>query len=323
MLPAVPDPAVPAPSLPPDPLAAPESMVVPMDTGERIHYLDWGPPGPGGVARPPLVLVHGIAQTAWTWAPVARRLCRLTRVLAVDLRGHGLSETPRSGYDPGSLAYDVLTVMAANGIGTGGDAPPAVVAGHGAGGIVAATIAALRPGSVAGLALVDGGWEDLAEATRMSSTEYLAAIAEPPEVLASMAAFLADRRAFDPTTWDEDQERAARAQVDQKHAGHVALVTRAIALRGLADGMFAYDPRATLAAVACPVVALVSESGATDDETALERRLALEDVERARAGAGRAPARIVRYAGAGHNLMRYRPAEVASELGALLGSAGA
>src|SRR3990172_3506857 len=99
--------------------------------------------------------------------------------------------------------------------------------------MVGPTTAGLRPDSVEGVGLVDGGWEELAEATRQSPPEFLAALAEPPEVLASMEAFLADRRAFDPGTWDADQERAARAQVDEKHAGHVALVTRSIAVRGM------------------------------------------------------------------------------------------
>ena len=76
---------------------SPESLVVQMDTGERIHFLDWGgPAGAQGVAPlPPIVLVHELSQTAWSWAPIARRLRGLTRTIAVDLRGHGLSEAPR------------------------------------------------------------------------------------------------------------------------------------------------------------------------------------------------------------------------------------
>ena len=178
-------------------------------------------------ARPPLVLVHGIAQTAWIWAPVARRLCGSTRVVAIDLRGHGLSDQPRTGYEMPSLAYDLLTVVSANGWGADVGGPPVVLAGHGAGAMVAATAAALAPASVAGVALVDGGWESLWDATGLSRSEYVAALAEPPEVMASMDAWLADRRGYDPATWDDDQERAARAQVDQKHAGHVAPVIRA------------------------------------------------------------------------------------------------
>ena len=298
-----------------------------MDTGDRLHYLDWGgpttdrSPGPGQAQLPPLLLIHGLSATAWTWAPIARRLRSATRVLAIDLRGHGLSESPRSGYDLESLAYDALTVLSANGYGADLDGPPAVVAGHGLGAAVAVAMANVRPRSVAALALVEGGFEDLAEATGQTAAEYQASIGEPPEVMASMAAYLADRREFDPGTWDADQERAARAAVDEKHAGHVTSVVRAHAMRGSVEALFSYRPRVALATVAAPVLIAVAESGAADDETLRERRLALDDVVRARATAGAAPPDIRVFKGAGHNLMRYRADDLAAALLELLGGA--
>ena len=50
----------------PDPVATPDSMVVQVGTGERIHYLDWGTPAtPAPDIQPPvLALIHGIALTA-------------------------------------------------------------------------------------------------------------------------------------------------------------------------------------------------------------------------------------------------------------------
>ena len=133
----------------PDPDALPEPMVVRVSTGDQVHYLDWAGDGP------PVALLHGISQTAWSWAPVARRITRRARVLAIDLRGHGLSDAPKDGYDLESLAWDALTVLAANrfGVETGG--PAAIVAGHGFGALVAATMAQVQPASVAGVALVD------------------------------------------------------------------------------------------------------------------------------------------------------------------------
>ena len=170
-------------------------------------------------------------------------------------------------------------MLAANGAGVEVGGPPAIIAGHGLGAMVAATAARLQPGSVAGLALVDGGWEDIGVSTRLSQQEFLAAIAEPPEVMASMDAFLADRRDFDPGSWDADQERAFRAQVDQKHAGHVALVTRQAVIRGVVEAMFDYRPVDTLTAATMPLLVFVAGAGTADDETTRERR----------AGAGRRP----------------------------------
>lgn len=289
-----------------------------MDTGDQLHYLDWGGPTGDSGRLPPLLLIHGLAATAWSWAPIARRLRALTRVLALDLRGHGLSESPRTGYDLESLAYDALTVLSANGYGADLDGPPAAVAGHGLGAAVAVTMANLRPDSIAALALVEGGVEDIAEATGMAAADYQRSIGDPPEVMASMAAYLTDRREFDPSTWDADQERAARAAVDEKHAGHVASVVRPHALRGSVEALFSYRPLTALAHVAAPVLIAVAESGAADDETTRERRIALDDVVQARVAAGVSAPEIRLFPGAGHNLMRYRPDEFSAAVATLL-----
>jgi pimeloyl-ACP methyl ester carboxylesterase len=306
----------------PDPwLGEPGSTLVTVDTGERIHYLDWGGPD---VARadpvnlPPLLLIHGVGHTGWAWTPVARRLRHATRVLAVDVRGHGLSDSPRSGYDLESLAFDALTVLVANNWGRDAGGPPAVVAGHGMGAMVGATMARLQPGSICALALVDGGWEDIAEATGQTPAEFEQTLGDPPEVLSSMDAFLADRREFDPATWDEDQERAARSTVDEKHAGHVAPVTRLNALRGCVSAMFGYQPADVLAGLPMPLLVAVAESGAADDEVVRERHLALDDIARLRVERGLPPPHVERYIGAGHNLMRYHPVRLSRDLRHLL-----
>ena len=302
----------------------PESLVVTLDTGERIHYLDWGGPD-GAPARPqppPLLLVHGLSQTAWAWTPVARRLRNMTRVLAMDLRGHGLSESPRTGYGLGSQAFDALTVLAANGWGREVGGPPAVVAGHGLGALVAATMAGLQPESVSALALVDAGWEDVGEATGQTPAQLEQTLGDPPEVLVSMETFLVDRREFDPPSWDADQERAARATVDPKHAGHVAPVARSHALRGGVAAMFEYSPLDALVDLPQPLLVAVAESGAADDEAVRERRLVLEELIGSRQASGNwAPVRVERYRGAGHNLMRYRPVELSRALAELLADA--
>ncbi len=309
----------PAPALPPDPRAEPDSLVVPMDTGVRIHYLDWGGPAPAiGRPWPPLVLVHGIGETAWWWAPLARSLRQVTRVLALDLRGHGLSEAPRSGYDLPSLAIDVLTVMVANGWGPDASGPAAVLAGHGFGAQVAVAAAAERQGAVAGLALVDGGWEDVGRAAGDDPEQLATSLAEPPEVLRSMDAWLADRQAFDPPSWDADQERAARAQVVQRHAGHVAPALGRGALLACVQSMLSYRPDVLLPLVSAPALVATAGSVATDDEAARDRELELCDA----LGLLRGRVRLVRYPAAGHNLARYVPAELALELAGLLALGG-
>lgn len=278
-------------------------MVV-VEPGDRIHFLDWG--GGGGSRS---LLIHGLSNTAWSWAPVARRLATHGQTVAMDLRGHGLSDAPSEGYGPDLLAEDVVAVAEGSGLLPPGTGDRVVLAGHGFGAIVATRAAAVLGERCAGLVLVDGGWEDLEAATGMDADEFLRGLDEPPEVMASLDAFLADRAAFDPTTWDADQDRAARATVVETHAGKVVPATRPHALEACVRTMFGYDPEASLSAVSVPVIALA----AADDETGSRAR-ALACANTAREAAGRSPIRIVSFGRDGHNLMRYRPEAVTAAI---------
>jgi pimeloyl-ACP methyl ester carboxylesterase len=291
---------------------APESMVVQLQGGERIHYLEWS--GGNGNDGRPVMLIHGLSRTAWTWLPVGRRLASTHHVIAPDLRGHGASDAPLKGYDLESLALDMLTVAAGAGWGEAVDGPPVVVAGHGLGAMVAVEMTRVQPASVAAIALVDGGWEEMVEATRMLPDQLVEAIAEPAEVLASMDTYLADRRDFDHASWDADQETAARAQVVEKHAGHVGPVSKGSVVRRCVEAMYRYRPHEALAAADCPVTLIAAGAATADDEDERERRLAIEDAQRVRAEAGRPALTVQVHEGVGHDLMRYRPAELAREV---------
>jgi pimeloyl-ACP methyl ester carboxylesterase len=298
----------------------PAGFVVTVDPGDRIHFLDWG--GNGQLATPVagVVLIPGLRATAWTWAPVARRLAERTHTIAMDLRGHGLSDAPTEddAYDPDVLAEDVVAVAEGSGVLDPADAGARVVlAGHGFGATVAAWGAAALGPRCAGLVLVDGGWERQEDATGVDVDEFLRGLDEPPEVLASLPAFLRDRRNFDPSTWDDDQDRAARAEVVETRAGRVVPTTRPHALEASVRTMFAADPLATLVAVDAPVVALV----ASDDEAG-RRSAALAEASAARVAAGRSPIRRVLTPATGHNLMRYRPADVTAAILSLAAPAG-
>lgn len=106
----------------------------------------------------------------------------------IDLRGHGESDVPASGYDTATAAGDVAAVIAALGL----DQP--VVAGQSWGGNVVVELAAAFPRLVAAIALVDGGWICPSD-TFVSWAEVLQALTPPdlgdrswPEVCAMVQA---------------------------------------------------------------------------------------------------------------------------------------
>ena len=293
---------------PPDPAADPAGFVVEVAPGDRIHFLDWSERDLGGAARPPILLIHGLSNTAWSWAPVARRLRSLAHVVAMDLRGHGLSDAPTGGYDRDGFTADVVAVAEGSGlVREPGDR--VVLAGHGFGAIVAAWAAGAIGDRCAGLVLVDGGWESIEGSSSMDVDEFLRTLDEPPEILRSMTAFLADRAGFDPTTWDADEERAARATVVETHAGKVVPSTRPHARDASVRAMFEYEPGSVLAGVHAPIAALRA-----GDHVDGGRARALAACSAARVAAGRDPIHVEVFGRDGHNLMRYRPDAVSAAI---------
>jgi pimeloyl-ACP methyl ester carboxylesterase len=276
-----------------EPSLEPAGYVVEVRPGDRIHFLDWG-----GRGEPGVLLIHGLSNTAWSWAPVARRLVAERRVIAMDLRGHGLSDAPTAptgAYEAADLVADVIAAAEGSGL-LGADLTTSqvVLVGHGFGAIVAAWAAAELGERCARLVLVDGGWEDIAATSGMDVDEFMRGLDEPPEVLASLDAFLADRRAYDPASWDVDQDRAARATVVETPAGRVVPATRPHALEASVRAMFEYRPAEVLARVVAPIVGLAATSPPP--------------------AAGLPPIEMIRLDAVGHNLMRYRPDEVTTAI---------
>ncbi|HUQ77389.1 MAG TPA: alpha/beta hydrolase [Patescibacteria group bacterium] len=287
---------MPAP-VPSDPAVDPPGFVVVVEPGDRIHFLDWG-----GDGEPGVILVHGLAASAWIWAPVARRLIAARRTVAMDLRGHGLSDAPTDtgAYDLEILGADVVAVAEGSGV-LDPDDPEAraVLVGHGFGAIAAVAAAAALGERCARLVLVDGGLEHLPTATGMDVEEFLRGLDEPPAVMRSMAAWLADRRAWDPATWDADQERATRAAVVETPAGRLVSATRPHALEATVRTMFSYRPDGLLAAVTAPIVAVRRVTPGEEGESGRGGLPGIDTVDLA------AP---------GHNLLRYRPDEVTTAI---------
>lgn len=94
----------------------------------------------------PVVLVHGITESAASFDPVTERLSTTHEVVTLDLRGHGESASAAT-YDLGAMAGDVAAVISAAAI----ERPHLV--GHSLGGAVVSAAGALL--DVAGVVDVD------------------------------------------------------------------------------------------------------------------------------------------------------------------------
>lgn len=97
-----------------------------------------------------VVLVHGLAANMAFWHPeVLRTLRERFRVTLYDLRGHGYSDMPSTGYAMDDMAGDLHGLLDRLGIET------MHLVGHSWGGAIAATLAATHPARVRSLALAD------------------------------------------------------------------------------------------------------------------------------------------------------------------------
>lgn len=112
--------------------------------GGLLHWQAMGP-----LEAPAIVLLHSIGTDLSIYETVAPLLAGSMRVIAMDLRGHGLSEASEGEYTLGLLAMDVLAVMDDAGI------DRAVICGTSLGGMVAMDLAQVAAHRVAGLVLAN------------------------------------------------------------------------------------------------------------------------------------------------------------------------
>ena len=98
---------------------------------------------------PPVLLLHGLGVGGLVFQAFARRLLPHLAAVAPDLRGHGQSDAPPTGYQPSDYALDMVELIQA------GLDPPAPVVGHSLGALVALELANLRPDLVTWLVLLD------------------------------------------------------------------------------------------------------------------------------------------------------------------------
>lgn len=112
--------------------------------GARLHVVDLGERGRLTVMLHGLLLGN-VATWYFTTAPV---LAMARRVRLFDLRGHGRSERPATGYDLATMAGDLDAVV-------GDTQEPVDLVGHSYGALVALTWALAHPDRVRRLVLVE------------------------------------------------------------------------------------------------------------------------------------------------------------------------
>lgn len=102
----------------------------------------------GGTGSP-VVLLHGMGESALMWQPVMKALSSKYTLIVPDLRGGGLSETPQNGYTKAEMATDVKALLDHYSI------SKADIVGHDIGLMVAYAFAAKYPQMTSKLVVMD------------------------------------------------------------------------------------------------------------------------------------------------------------------------
>ena len=109
----------------------------------ELSYLEWHQ------GKEPLILLHGLADSAWVWASLGAYLADSHHIIAPDLRGHGESSKPETSYSSQEIVADLEVLM--NSLGW----KNAHILGHSWGAKIAAIWASNHPERFRSLILVD------------------------------------------------------------------------------------------------------------------------------------------------------------------------
>lgn len=248
--------------------------------GLRLHYTRTGGGGP------PVVLTHGVTDDGLCWAPIARALAPGYDLIMVDARGHGRSDAPERGYGPVEQAGDLAGLIAALGL-----SRPALL-GHSMGAATAMALAGTRPDLPGALLLEDppAWWSQPPGAPPVD-----------PEARAAWRARIVGHRGKPRDELIAGQRAEAPGWAEDEFGPWADAKLR------LSPNVLAvFDPgastppdwRAILPRVACPALLIAADptQGSLVTEEAAEGLRALVP-----------GVRVVRLAGAGHNIRREQP----------------
>ncbi len=98
---------------------------------------------------PLMLFFHGITSNSAVFEPLMARLSDRFTTIAVDQRGHGLSDKPESGYEATDYADDIASLIRTL------DQGPAVLVGHSLGARNSVTVAARNPDLVRSVIAID------------------------------------------------------------------------------------------------------------------------------------------------------------------------
>jgi pimeloyl-ACP methyl ester carboxylesterase len=279
------------------------SAILPRDAtvnvnGLAFHLRVWSDDGI------PIILLHGLASSAQTWNLLAPLLAPTFRVIAVDERGHGVSDKPDTGYDLPTFVADVHGIVESLGL------TKLVLIGQSWGGHVALQYAVAHPDLVSHLVLVDGGFTDM-QLHEGLTWDVAEKQMMPPDVRMPLPAFVERMRGRLGSAYSDEVRDAILGNlwVDERGVVHPHL-TRERHMQ-LARAIWEHRASQYFGKVRCPTLVIPAEPPgvSTDPERQRWRREAVALAEK------RLPrGRVMWMRDTLHDVQLHRPAELATAI---------
>ena len=222
--------------------------------GLRFHALDWSGQGEW------IVCLHGLASQAHIWDLLAPHLTDSFRVIAIDQRGHGLSDKPDSGYDWATVTSDLDAILSA----LDASREQVILAGHSWGGNVALQYAVDHPDRVRGLVLIDGGFLQVGDRVDWPSTEKFL---EPPDLIGTpVDEFRAGMKMWMGAAWSPEAEAITLQNFEVRADGTIAPRLRKANHMQVVRAIWEHRPSELWAQVQCPVLMIPAVAPEPHDE---------------------------------------------------------
>lgn len=213
-------------------------------------------------SQPAIILLHGLASNARIWQRVIEFLPVDWAIYAPDLRGHGLTDSPKSAYTFNEITQDLAALL------TLWNVRSPLLVGHSWGASVAVVFAArffTGPLAPAGLILVDGGLTRLRDLPNASWENISQQLAPPPLAGMPVEDFLQRIRQnplWQPDDIDEqiilanfeiDEQERILPRLQREH--HMQIL----------HALWELDPFEQLRRIRCPLWGLMAHPGQPRD----------------------------------------------------------
>jgi pimeloyl-ACP methyl ester carboxylesterase len=230
-------------------------MIKAIGDGTKIQLAVWGKKGKQ------ILCVHGITANSRFWDCLASALMPHHRVVAMDLRGRGLSDKPPTGYSIEHHCKDILALTHDQGL------EGFVLMGHSLGAFIALAFAAQYPQKVKRLILVDGAGK-LSEAQMAKVFAGIKpSLDRLGQIFPSLEAYLSQmKQAPYLQPWNSYMEAYFRYEIEEVEGG-VRSRVHPKHIEEEAQNLGKVDSREFYAKVICPTLILRATKGmlAEDD----------------------------------------------------------